>query len=48
MIFVTVGSQQFQFDRLLQEIDRLISDGTIEEEVLAQIANHYFGHTKRY
>ncbi len=39
MIFVTVGSQQFQFDRLLQEIDRLISDGTIEEEVFAQIGN---------
>ena len=37
MIFVTVGSQKFQFNRLLKEIDRLIENEEIEEEVIAQI-----------
>lgn len=36
MIFVTVGSQKFQFNRLLIEIDRLVEDGIITEEVFAQ------------
>lgn len=36
MIFVTLGSQKFQFDRLLQKIDELIADGIIQDEVLAQ------------
>lgn len=37
MIFVTVGSQRFQFNRLLIEIDRLVEEGKIQEEVFAQI-----------
>lgn len=37
MIFVTVGSQKFQFNRLLKEIDNLIQEGKIQEEVFAQI-----------
>lgn len=37
MIFVTVGSQKFQFNRLLIEIDRLIEEKEITEEVFAQI-----------
>lgn len=37
MIFVTVGSQKFQFNRLLIEIDRLIEERVITEEVFAQI-----------
>ena len=37
MIFVTVGSQKFQFNRLLKKIDELIENGTIQEEVFAQI-----------
>lgn len=37
MIFVTVGSQKFQFNRLLKEIDRLIEENKIKEEVFAQI-----------
>jgi len=37
LIFVTVGSQKFQFNRLLIEIDRLIEEGKIIEEVFAQI-----------
>ena len=36
MILVTLGTQKFQFDRLLQAIDRLIIDGTIKEEVIVQ------------
>ncbi|QKE74980.1 beta(1,3)galactosyltransferase EpsH [Arthrobacter citreus] len=37
MIFVTVGSQKFQFNRLLQEIDRLIEEKKIDfNEVFAQ------------
>ena len=36
MIFITVGSQKFQFNRLLQEIDELIATGTIVDEVFAQ------------
>ncbi|MHC1724383.1 MAG: PssE/Cps14G family polysaccharide biosynthesis glycosyltransferase [Aminipila sp.] len=37
MIFVTVGSQKFQFNRLLKKVDELIADMTIKEEVFAQI-----------
>lgn len=37
MIFVTVGSQKFQFNRLLEEVDRLIENGNIQEEVFGQI-----------
>ena len=36
MIFVTVGSQKFQFNRLLQEIDALIEKGVISDKVFAQ------------
>lgn len=39
MIFVTVGSQKFQFDRLLKEIDSAIEEGIIAEEVFAQIGS---------
>lgn len=37
MILVTVGSQKFQFNRLLKKIDELIEDGIINETVYAQI-----------
>lgn len=37
MIFITLGSQKFQFNRLLIEIDRLVGDGMIKDEVFAQI-----------
>lgn len=36
MIFVTVGSQKFPFNRLLKEIDRLVETGRIKEPVFAQ------------
>ncbi len=37
MIFLTVGSQKFQFNRLLKAVDKLIEDKIIDEEVFAQI-----------
>ena len=37
MIFVTLGFQKFQFNRMLVEIDRLIDEGKIIDEVFAQI-----------
>lgn len=36
MLFVTLGSQKFQFDRLLAELDRLIEAGVITQPVFAQ------------
>ena len=36
MIFVTLGSQKFQFNRLLKKIDELIDKGVINEKVFAQ------------
>lgn len=36
MIFVTVGTHEQQFDRLLKEIDRLAETGIIRDEVLMQ------------
>lgn len=36
MIFITVGSQKFQFNRLLKEIDKLVGEKKITEEVFAQ------------
>ena len=37
MIFVSVGSQKFQFNRLLEKIDDLIEKKIINEKVFAQI-----------
>lgn len=39
MIFITLGSQKFQFNRLLKAVDELIGDGVITEPVFAQIGN---------
>lgn len=36
MIFVTLGSQKFQFNRLLEAVDDLVEKGVIEDEVFAQ------------
>lgn len=36
MIFITVGSQKFQFNRLIEYMDKLIEKGKITEEVFAQ------------
>lgn len=37
MILVTVGSQKFQFNRLLKKIDELIDKKVIKDEVFAQV-----------
>lgn len=37
MIFITVGSQKFQFNRLLRCVDELIEKGAVQGEVFAQI-----------
>ena len=39
MIFVSLGTQKFQLNRLLREIDELIEDNTIKEPVFAQLGN---------
>ena len=39
MIFITLGSQKFQFNRILKEVDKLIEDGVITDTVFAQIGN---------
>lgn len=36
MIFITVGSQKFQFNRLLKAVDKLIEENKLNEEVFAQ------------
>lgn len=36
MIFVTVGTHEQQFNRLIEEIDRLKGNGTIEDDVFIQ------------
>lgn len=37
MIFLTVGSQKFQFNRLLEAVDKLIEKKKLKDEVYAQI-----------
>ena len=37
MIFVTVGSRPYPFDRLFQKIDELYEEGALSEEMFAQI-----------
>lgn len=37
MIFVTLGSQKFQFNRLLKKLDNLVKNSKIKEEIFAQI-----------
>lgn len=37
MIFVILGTQKFQFNRLLRKLDELIDNSTVTEEVFAQI-----------
>lgn len=37
MIFITLGSQKFQFNRLLKAVDDLLKEGKIDDDVFAQI-----------
>ena len=43
MIFVILGTQKFQLNRLLKEVDELCGQGLINDEVFAQI-----GHSDYY
>lgn len=36
MIFVCVGTQRYQFNRLFLELDRLVDEGILNEEIIAQ------------
>ena len=46
MIFITLGSQKFQFNRLLKAVDDLVEKGQITEPVFAQIG--YSDYTPRF
>lgn len=37
MIFVCMGTQVYQFDRLTKKLDELVGDGTITDKIFAQI-----------
>jgi UDP-N-acetylglucosamine transferase subunit ALG13 len=37
LIFLCLGTQEFQFDRLLEKVDELIAKKVIREEVFAQV-----------
>jgi UDP-N-acetylglucosamine transferase subunit ALG13 len=37
LIFLTVGSQKFQFDRLLKEVDKLVQEQKISDQIVGQI-----------
>lgn len=37
MIFITLGNQNFQFERLLKKVEELILNGTITGTVVAQV-----------
>lgn len=39
MIFITVGSRSFQFERLLKAVDLAIEKGEISDEVFAQVGS---------
>lgn len=39
MIFVTVGTQKFQFDRIFCALDELVAQGKIQDEIFAQIGH---------
>lgn len=36
MIFVCVGSRDYQFNRLLKALDELVAEGKIDDEIVAQ------------
>ena len=46
MIFVTLGTQNFNFIRLLEAVEKAIENGVIQEKVIAQIGNNKFHSVK--
>ena len=41
MIFITVGTQKFQFNRLLKTIDNLIENKEIVDKVICQAGTQH-------
>lgn len=39
MIYVAVGTQKFQFNRLLSILDKMVDEGLIKEDIFAQIGH---------
>ena len=39
MIFITVGSRSFQFDRLLKAVDEAVANKEIQDEIFAQVGS---------
>lgn len=49
MIFVTLGSQKFQFNRLLKALDEQVEEGKITDDIFAQIgASDYIPKNYKY
>lgn len=46
MIFVTVGSRNYPFDRLFKKLDELVLKGIIEDEIFAQIGTSNYKPTQ--
>ena len=46
MIFVTLGTQDKSFTRLLKAIDREIEKGTIKEKVIVQAGLTKYGNSR--
>ena len=42
MIFVCVGSRDYQFNRLLEALDTLVGSGEITDEIIAQIGQSQY------
>lgn len=42
MIYVTLGTQKFQFDRILIKLDQLIETKVIKDEVIVQCIHHTY------
>ncbi|MCC3671234.1 PssE/Cps14G family polysaccharide biosynthesis glycosyltransferase [Terrisporobacter mayombei] len=42
MIYVTLGTQKFQFDRILIKLDELIENNKINDEVIVQCIYHTY------
>ncbi len=49
MIFVCLGTQIYQFDRLTKKLDELVAEGVIKDEIVAQIgAGEYLPQNYTY
>jgi len=42
LIFVTVGSRNYPFDRLFEKLDKLYEDGTLTDEMFAQVGTSIY------